>query len=132
MKKTHLALSALVFLFACLFCSTAFAQADATGVIVRGGLTVPIFQGASVSIAGDEGFGALTAVGPGIDLAFGYRWAYFGLLLEQQFAAIIATDDAFKARWKEGEDPIIKKMMLHSTVQLSSSWKNIFLLVPHA
>ena len=70
MKKTHLALSALVFLFACLFCSTAFAQADATGVIVRGGLTVPIFQGASVSIAGDEGFGSLTAVGPGIDLAF--------------------------------------------------------------
>ena len=110
MKKAKLALSAIVFLFVCAFCTTAFAQADKTGLIVRGGLEVPIYAGASAKIGDtDMGVGALTAVGPGIDIAFGYRWTYFGILLEQQFGVIFATDEALKARWKPDKDYIIDK-----------------------
>lgn len=107
--KTHFILGALVFLVACLFSCSAFAQADKTGFILRGGLEIPIYSGASISLGEDDsGIGGLMAVGPGLDIAIGYRWMYFGLLLEQQVGVVFATDKALKARWK-GDDPLIDK-----------------------
>ena len=110
--KKHFVLGGLLFVFLCLFSSSAFAQADKTGMIARGGIEIPIYAAASVSI-GNTGqstdVGALFAVGPGLDLAFGYRWLYFGILIEQQIGVVMATDDSLPAKWKDGEPVIIKK-----------------------
>jgi hypothetical protein len=85
MKQLQISLFALIVLIAGLFAGNAFAQANKQGIDLRVGLAVPIYVGAGVgSDAGDLSASAFEGIGAGLDVQFGYRWKYFGILLEQQ------------------------------------------------
>ena len=93
--KNGLRAFGIYFIFMCCFGATdAFAQSDRSGFELRAGLVIPIFSGAS-TVVDDYGLSgkALSAVGVGVDIQAMYRWAYFGLGVQQTIAGVFATND---------------------------------------
>ena len=94
MKHFHICLFALIVLIGTLFAGNAFAQANKSGVDFKFGLAVPMYVSAGVGEV-DEGLGAkaFEGIGAGLDVQMGYRWKYFGILLEQQMYGQWAKHD---------------------------------------
>ncbi len=104
MKKLQVLCSGLLAMALCLFCcSTAFAQADAEGMIVEAGISIPLTSNAGVSVDVDGesmSGGGYTAAGVGVNLTFGYKWNHFGISINQDLAGQFVTDSAIVDSWE--------------------------------
>lgn len=92
-KKTMA--TVLFFVFCAFFSSSAFAQADATGVEIKAAITAPIYL-YNNGITSDK-----TYYGVGVNLALGYRWQYFGLYIDQDFRSVFVkkSEDKYKGHF---------------------------------
>ena len=96
MKKISLGFAFLLFAFYSLFSANAFAQAGATGFDLIGGLYVPVLD-QDVKFSGGNMTTTVTSedpmVGIGGAIAFGYKWQYIGVYVQQDLGGVWLTGD---------------------------------------